>query len=774
MFTPKKEVRIKDHGMLKRNFCLFLVSCSLTAGLAVETYSRKEVVQMARESADLIIKDYQEHGIEAGIMAADYEYAKQRKIERKHADYDFRIANTEPAIYELELLLWAEAQRGGGRLDKDWALALFKWIHAKNVERHSNKFEEPAYYGPLVSNIFYAMHAVGRRGEAHKLTLEMERSLREIGIEARTRKLPELAPWNEGFPEIKMRQFPLKSDDKSSTLYKDGYFNFVYFQALLNIANQAYLEGDWQRAAELYLWIRVYTQNGIENKMTTYSHAMNEWRDQFSAAGVGLSLILLSHDQDELAIKVLDDIIEKGYKAYLGRNLDEARVLRAFVLSKLDRCDGETIDQALIDFNRLSKNGLISPDKFAVSAARMAMVLHLDGRTEEAWEILRSTQSRLGEYARNALMHIKLAEIRLMQREERFDELKVRLHAAIEAQRNLGLKLYEPELYEIYAEVMMHENDHLAAIHAQTEAARIYYCMDREASLGKAVNSILSYISSYTKNLNENDRGLSEVLLKANVSLQPVRSVTVSPLNQTAHGSFYLTNPNPKKVSGKLKLKGRCSEVVMAKNGKTLLVTVHPAEQNREVVQDIELKALSKVQIQLKAVEIEKEDQLHLMWEDEQGHSQSALWHYMFGREREKKAFANPVRLRNGPYFQIPVHHSLQRPEFFLEKQFSNIRVFASEVCRIELYDQSSGKLISVDANGNGAFDDPGDLIIADTSQDGLPDIGWESGDSYKNLKYYYSLPPEKKPSRTRSITFEIQTQHDKRWVTEARDIVKK
>ena len=70
-----------------------------------------------------------------------------------------------------------------------------------------------------------------------------------------------------------------------------------------------------------------------------------------------------------------------------------------------------------------------------------------------------------------------------------------------------------------------------------------------------------------------------------------------------------------------------------------------------------------------------------------------------------------------------------------LEVESVAIRAIASEPTRIECYD-SSGSLLFVDAEGNGSFADPGDLVASKNIYGLNPVIGIDNMDTLIEMRY--------------------------------------
>ena len=88
---------------------------------------------------------------------------------------------------------------------------------------------------------------------------------------------------------------------------------------------------------------------------------------------------------------------------------------------------------------------------------------------------------------------------------------------------------------------------------------------------------------------------------------------------------------------------------------------------------------------------------------------------------------------------------------------------------RIESYNAATGKLLSVDANGDGDFEDRGDLIVADDNRNSWPDLVFEQNQKLSSLVMYVQ-PCE---PTTADIELTIRIQVNGAWQTDAIDVIK-
>jgi len=88
---------------------------------------------------------------------------------------------------------------------------------------------------------------------------------------------------------------------------------------------------------------------------------------------------------------------------------------------------------------------------------------------------------------------------------------------------------------------------------------------------------------------------------------------------------------------------------------------------------------------------------------------------------------------------------------------------------RIEAYNGSTGKLLYVDANGDGDFKDAGDLISSDANHNNRPDILFNAGDRMAALTLY--VKSESNAAEEQELT--IQLLENGSWRIDAIDVIK-
>jgi hypothetical protein len=110
---------------------------------------------------------------------------------------------------------------------------------------------------------------------------------------------------------------------------------------------------------------------------------------------------------------------------------------------------------------------------------------------------------------------------------------------------------------------------------------------------------------------------------------------------------------------------------------------------------------------------------LSLSWQEKNG--AEAYWEFSASPDPRTVAIINASTVAENPFYAVPFYHEL----YFCGtgQGLRNLRVKASEPCRVEILDVATDKLLAIDATGDGNFDGPGDVLYADQDGNGFPDF---------------------------------------------------
>ena len=101
--------------------------------------------------------------------------------------------------------------------------------------------------------------------------------------------------------------------------------------------------------------------------------------------------------------------------------------------------------------------------------------------------------------------------------------------------------------------------------------------------------------------------------------------------------------------------------------------------------------------------------------------SAEARWTFGVAADAREVAVVNASLARENPFYSVGFYHEL----YFRGRTqtLQDLRVTASQSCRVEIVDALTMNFLAVDANGDGDFEDAGDVLYADANADGYPDF---------------------------------------------------
>lgn len=215
--------------------------------------------------------------------------------------------------------------------------------------------------------------------------------------------------------------------------------------------------------------------------------------------------------------------------------------------------------------------------------------------------------------------------------------------------------------------------------------------------------------------------------------LQPVELTTQAVKDGPAHGRFTLTNPGNTAVTGTLTLEG--AGVIAHWNATSLRWEIELAGtgEPQSASQTITLAPLDQALIFLQAKSVAIAARAQLVWHGA-GTAQTAWWHREPGTTATEIAVVDTNLALENPFYGVPLHHFIRHSGNSTHPQ--NLAVRTSVPCRVELVD-ADGRLLAIDATGDGAFNGAGDVLFNDADQNGYPDVLLEAGKPFKGVEIY-------------------------------------
>lgn len=95
--------------------------------------------------------------------------------------------------------------------------------------------------------------------------------------------------------------------------------------------------------------------------------------------------------------------------------------------------------------------------------------------------------------------------------------------------------------------------------------------------------------------------------------------------------------------------------------------------------------------------------------------------------------------------------------------------IYYPNITRIETYDAVTGKLLAIDANGDGDFLDSGDMIAADSNRNSCPELVFGKDQKLASLMMYVQPPGD----TAGDVELAIRILTEGEWHTDAIDVIK-
>jgi len=252
------------------------------------------------------------------------------------------------------------------------------------------------------------------------------------------------------------------------------------------------------------------------------------------------------------------------------------------------------------------------------------------------------------------------------------------------------------------------------------------------------------------------------------VDLQPSRVTTLVSTGELAHARFGIFNPSSRTVQGILNLNSPDAHykwTPSAQGWNIELARGTGGAQNASRQLTIPPGTASMLYFEALPSIFEVTNRLVISW---QGQSTAqASWEFMASPDARDVAVANANLAADNPFYAVPFYHEIYSRS--ANPEIVNFRVQTSVPCRVEIMDAVTGKLLAIEANGDGDFDGPGDVLYADEDSNGFPDFVLDRNHdtaSFELLVYPASSSPRKKSE----VEIRLFVERDRAWVEQAID----
>lgn len=801
-----KEMLHINRTTKKTQRIIYIILTCLTAGsVGAEPPGRWDGEPMAEEHiafCDTYMPGFLEIREKQGDTAALEELERIYKLAEEQFD----------DAWFFHRVIWFEAQAYSGKEDEAWAQVLYEYLFERDVVNNpkrtcSCKLHPPDYI--LCNNIMAACVAQGKAARAREYCLKIEDSLMtERKFDLSGTSYADKGPIFTFLDDARDRDYPIFMHDLNQTARNQNEADFIHYPniyALGTIADTAVRSGDWIKAAELSAWSIRYADEYMKG-------------DRYMRGEIGrvasydaykrLANLALLHGYPEEAARFIREFMPKAEGYFQTGEWD-------VLLAKLDLAviriqTGELTEEDLVLADEADKEitgNWWNPRGLAMQGTlNKARVYYALGHKREAWQIVDDLMDRAANDV-NPHHWVELLttaiDLALADGAVR-PELEEWLVLALDNARRTGNKFDELPLYENYARFLEMQGRYSEAIQIQQEAVRLSGAMN----LPKRSLNNQDLLAAYRQRLEnlpesrlvETDNTPSEtnvvttttpspeVTASADgnqrsaesgavntpaVDIQPGLSHSASLPSQPAYGRFYVYNPSFTDQKGTLCLTGPIDQVEW-QNEHWLTVSASPVFESARLTQSIQLESGTACIIDITGLPLEDGTGAEVLcqWvpEEPQASGVTGSWSYQAAETEKRTAVIDAHQLQNNPFYLIPIHHMVQRIDA-TDQQIVNYAVEASSPMRIESYDAASGRLLAVDANGDGDFLDGGDLIIGDRDRDNWPDLVFEEGQKLSSLVLY--VQPEKAATAGIETELTIKIKASGEWQTDAVDVIK-
>lgn len=197
---------------------------------------------------------------------------------------------------------------------------------------------------------------------------------------------------------------------------------------------------------------------------------------------------------------------------------------------------------------------------------------------------------------------------------------------------------------------------------------------------------------------------------------------------ESARVRFALSNLGENLTEGRFRLSGGTDSLEWdSATGTLRFVTGERSSTGETETPLIYIEPSEQFHVYLDHLEAASDRRYSLEWIPESGPSRTAYWQIRIGDEDLPNVqIVNQATARSSPFHAVPLYHEIYVREF--DGGLNDLRIMASVPVRVEIWDTANGRLVAVDAQGNGSFADEGDLLLNDENQNLYPDFAAAEG----------------------------------------------
>ncbi len=705
---------------------------------------------------------------------ADAYWEKLRAYQEEHAE------SLSPFYFHS--ILWSIGYGKGN--DGEKAVAAYMYARALEIieteamlqTRHGTKFSQGRYneYLVLFSNAANLAVSAGWIEEAKDLTLRAESFLKR-GFEL----------------DLSGKEMPVYGYNYQGELVPLNYpvCNYLGMRSVMH-----FLSGDIEQSEFFSRWILEIWKTHVPREKVKLERGYN--RNHYSIDNSSISAYFR-------LIELYDLIREPGKALELSRDmakqtrlnedfggatmlniqrqviLREARML-GFSQETLERFDSVRV--SLPDFDKEVHDP--SDLSWRETSAKAEILWEL-GRIEEArrlYEEKIADQRQTTDTRAWARLLIDYLSLRLANGETD-DSVETELLELLDYSRKRGIKPDEFELYLLYAKWQQNRGEITESIRMLQQALsvaefigypKLFDLVDSKLkqlldgllvveagpSLPEDVNSKPRTGNGAAPAMDETSAAEDSYTGSApEIDLQPFKTTVVTASNEYARARFSLSSLAGGNQKGQLRFTAPDQTTIDVKSSQNEVWIHTRGTSLQSFSQALELRSTEQwlIFVETDGQASSPITRLDLNWES-RGVQQTAS--ALFVEDSQKRGIhsVHSSRGLNNPFYAIPFYHEIYFRDSLPE--LANVRVVASHECRIEYYDPNSFTLLATDSNGDGDFEDAGDVLYTDADHSGHTEIGIDGEEGLGTIEFNVYLDGVADP-----LSLRLELFSDGHWV---------
>lgn len=736
------------------------------------------------------------------VFEAGDEAGARSMLEQALKRWNERTKNRHASHTET---LWTEAQTQSGRTNLEWGCFLFAWL--TDINRRDGDSE--AMLGAQ-SSLNGTLNRLGRYGRFRDSCTEMKRLIHEVeGIDVDA--VLKSVSVNPDYTVAGVEKIPLLVNVEGAKRSRSTTYNerispgdMIGGRAIwemLNLANERMSVGDWQSALVFTEWIARWSDKLTAEKKKLqrgFPGCQEELlrRPDMMKANIFYSLGLPKMGAAAYQ-KAIDMKLDKNL--YGGRIFHHAQCGLAEI--QIDQGDAGKVDLVMIktveDEMRANKYDDSHAWQFArlVRARVLAEVEGIDVARPIVSEVLASSLQGQRPLLR---LEALLVSANLELKAGNTEGVVGTLEEALSWARGQGLLFMELRIDELYVTYLIKIGDYDQALAMQRRVLELIdalqlsprrarailryaeiYGLRRDSTTALALlkeikdPSLGAKVKTLEAQLRQNETGAPAVkpVTLEQVDLQPM-GIQSMPLRKDAEAVFILTNPNPGTCTVELTVESELFGLTREEpSGVELVIQGKPSTNvgSHRLDVKIDVPGAGQFPITLAAEGLGslEQDATVTLQAKSSGTpaAQKSAWLIQPKGSEVQVAVVDAAKLKNNAFCLIPVYHHLDSLDG--AQKSAALRVVASEPTRVEGY-ATDGTLLFVDAQGNGSFRDPGDLIATPEMNDLFPVVTADAENGRIALRY---RPKQEGSNRRVELRIETRMLGEKNaWTTDAID----